>query len=137
MALKKEAALITGLSVMAVVYAIHTNATPTQADIQALPAGVADIDMSERQATVMSVAVVSGISLLAQDPTIFVMGAIATVGMAVWTRHSNYKDGESQTVGGVSSAGGPNSPPPAAIDTAEVASEQPYQMFSDNGFVGS
>lgn len=92
MSLKPEASIGTGLAVAGVVYAIHSNFTPTQADIQALPAGNKDVDTSERKATWLSVGVVSGISLLAKDPTIFVIGAAATVAMALFTRHANWSE---------------------------------------------
>lgn len=90
--LKPEASIGTGLAVAGVVYAIHSNFTPTQADIQALPAGNADVDKAERKATWLSVGVVSGISLLAKDPTIFVIGSAATIAMALITRHSNFTE---------------------------------------------
>jgi hypothetical protein len=92
MALKPEFSVMGGLAVAAIVFAIHSQATPTQADIQALPAGTPDIDSAERKATIMSAGVVSGISLIARDPTIFVMGALMTTAMAVWTRHSNWME---------------------------------------------
>jgi hypothetical protein len=47
------------------------------------------IDRSERAATWFSVAVVSAISLLAKDPTIFIIGGSAAVVMAWWTRYGN------------------------------------------------
>lgn len=126
MALKPEFSVMGGLAVGAIVFAIHSNATPSMADIQALPAGTPDIDRSERSATVMSAAVVSGISLIAKDPTIFVMGALMTTAMALWTRHSNY----SESVGGKyltqseSAASGTTSTGPAP---AETQNYQPFQ----------
>jgi hypothetical protein len=47
------------------------------------------IDRGERAASWLSVGVVSAISLLTKDPTIFIIGGMATVAMAWWTRHSN------------------------------------------------
>lgn len=133
MALKPEYSVMTGLAVMGTVFAVHAQATPSQADIQALPAGNHDIDQAERKATYMGVGIVSVVSLIAKDPTIFVMGSIGVVGMAFWTRHSNWKDSATNTLGGVSQAGSPNTPP-----VAEVSETVPYTMFSaDSGFVGS
>lgn len=96
MALKPEFSVMGGLAVAAIVFAIHSQATPSQADIQALPAGTPDIDRAEKNATIMSAAVTSGISLIAKDPTIFVMGAVMTTAMALWTRSSNW----SESIGG-------------------------------------
>lgn len=92
MSLKPEFSIMGGLAVGAIVFAIHSNATPTQADIQALPAGTPDVDRAERNATWLSAGVVSAVSLLAKDPTIFILGSAMTVGMALWTRHSNWTE---------------------------------------------
>lgn len=130
MALKPEAGVLAGLAVVTVVFAIHQNATPSQADIQALPAGTPDIDAAERKATWMSALAVSGISLLAKDPTIFIMGSAATVGMALWTRNSNWLEG----IGGrflspaeQSQAGSANTGP-APVET------EPYVMFGGSEY---
>lgn len=90
MALKPEFSVMGGLAVGAMVFAIHANATPSQADIQALPAGTPDIDRAERNASWLSAGVVSAVSLVARDPNIFVMGAVMTVAMSWWTRNSNW-----------------------------------------------
>jgi hypothetical protein len=60
MALKPEASVIGGLAVGALVIGIHQQATPTQADIQALPAGTPDVERATKAATWMSVIAVSG-----------------------------------------------------------------------------
>lgn len=92
MSLKPEASLMGGLAVATLVYAIHSNATPTLADMQGLPTGTKDVDQSERRATWMSAGVVAGISLLARDPGIFVIGAAMTVAMAWASRHALWTD---------------------------------------------
>lgn len=128
--MKPEYSVMSGLAVSAVVLAIHTNATPTQADIQALPAGNADVDAAERRATWMSAGIVAGISLLAGDPTIFVMGSAATIGMALMTRHAVHNESKSSTGGGryqspseMAQAGGATTGP-------EIADTEPYAMMS-------
>jgi len=126
MALKPEYSVMSGLTVGAVVFAIHAQATPTQADIQALPAGNKDVDSAERKATIMSAGIVAGISLLAKDPTIFIIGSAATIAMALWTRTSNFSmDGKYLSPMDASGAGSANSPAPAA-----VADTTPYTMYS-------
>lgn len=92
MALQPPASIGIGLATIGVVAAIHSNMTPTTADIQALPAGNKDIDKAERKATWLGIGVVSGISLLAKDPTIFVIGSIGVVGLAFFTRHANWTE---------------------------------------------
>jgi len=120
MALKPEFSVMGGLAVGAIVFAIHSNATPSQADIQALPAGTPDIDRAERNATYLSVGIVAGVSLIAKDPTIFVMGAVMTTAMALWTRHSNW----TESIGGKylttpeAAAAGTSTTGPAPVETA-------------------
>lgn len=92
MSLKPEASLMGGLAVATVVFAIHSNATPSMADMQGLPKGTKDVDQSERRATMMSAGVVATISLLARDPGIFVIGSAMTILMAWNSRFSLWTD---------------------------------------------
>lgn len=125
MALKPEFSIPTGLAVAAVVFAVHQNATPSLADIQALPAGVQDVESSERKATWVSAGVVAGISLLAKDPTIFVIGSAATIAMAWMTRHASWTESLTGVITGPNeqaSAGSANTGP-------ENAETETYTMF--------
>lgn len=92
MALQPSASIGIGLATIGVVCAIHSNMTPTTADIQSLPAGNKDVDKAEKKATWMGIGIVSGISLLAKDPTIFVLGSIGVIGLALFTRHANWTE---------------------------------------------
>jgi hypothetical protein len=92
MALEPKASIGTGLAVIGVVYAVHSNMTPTVADIQALPAGNKDVDAAEKKATWTSIGIVSAVSLLAKDPTIFVLGAIGVVAISFATKHANWTE---------------------------------------------
>lgn len=132
MALKPEFGVMSGLAVAAIVYAIHSNATPSNADIQALPAGNADIDASERRATWTSAGIVSAISLIAKDPTIFVIGSAATVGMALMTRQANW--GESKSGGGPGTYQSPSEAAQAPGETTGVVqtATEPYTMFDSS-----
>lgn len=89
MALRPEASIGTALAVAGVVYAIHSNATPTQADIRVGSPNDEHIQKNEKTATIASIGVVSGISLIAKDPTIFIIGGAAAIFMAWWTRYNN------------------------------------------------
>lgn len=129
MALKPEFSVMGGLAVGAIVFAVHTNATPNQADIRALPAGTPDIDRAERNATFLSAGVVSAVSLIAKDPTIFVIGAGMTIAMAVWTRHSNYLEslgGKYLTTSEAAAAGTETTGP-------ELMATQDYEPFQGVG----
>lgn len=125
--LKPEASIGTSLAVCAIVYAIHSNFTPTMADLQGLPAGNADTDMAERKATWLSAGVVAGVSLLAKDPTIFVLGSAATIALAWFSRHATWT--ESKTGPAI---GNPGQSFVSANETATgpQMTVQDYTMFS-------
>lgn len=89
MALKAEFSVLTGTMTAVVVYGIYQNALPSVADTRSLQANNADLAKSERSASWMSAAVVSGVALIAKDPTVFIIGGAAVVGMAWFHRHAN------------------------------------------------
>lgn len=92
MALKPDVSLGVALATATVVYGIHSNMTPNNADVRSLEANNMDVQASERAASWISAAVVAGISLLAKDPTIFVVGGTMVVVMAWTTRHADQVD---------------------------------------------
>jgi hypothetical protein len=79
-------------AVGAVVYGTYNIALPTIADTRGLPGNTPDIDKAEKAATWASVAVVSGISLLAKSPEVFVVGGLMTIGLAWTYKHSSKVD---------------------------------------------
>jgi hypothetical protein len=89
MSLRPEISLGVALATGAVVYAIYQNATPTIADIRTGPPGDATIDASRKSASWLAAGVVAGISLIARDPTVFIVGAGEIVALDWWTRHAN------------------------------------------------
>lgn len=130
MALAPEASILGGLAVAGVVVGIHQVAKPSQADIQALPAGTPDIERANRTATWLSVLAVSGVSLMARDPGIFILGSAATVGMKLWSDHSNFTESVMGRYLSPSEAmsAGTQATGPAPAETA------PYEMFAGSGF---
>ncbi|MFJ3812580.1 hypothetical protein ACIPWE_40255 [Streptomyces sp. NPDC090073] len=130
MALAPEASILGGLAVGGVVVGIHQVAKPSQADIQALPAGTPDIDRATKTATWLSVLAVSGIALMARDAGIFIIGSAFTVGLKVWSDHSNHTEsimGRYLSPSEAMSAG-TQATGPAPAET------EPYQMFAGSGF---
>lgn len=89
MALKPEASLATGLATGVIVWAVHQNATPTMAEIRTSPEADVDIDSARRQASWTAAAVVAGISLIARDATVFIIGGSLVVILDWWTRYSD------------------------------------------------
>lgn len=92
MALKPEVSLGMALATGTIVYAVHQNMTPSVADIRSLDKNNPDIQSAERAATWTSAAIVAGVSLLAKDPTIFIVGGAVTIALAWTTRHADQVD---------------------------------------------
>lgn len=131
MAFSREMSVMGSLATLAAVFAIHQNFTPPIADIQGMPAGVADVDVAEKRATWTSIGVVSLVSLLAKDPTIFVVGSAGTFGLSMMTKHANWTEptigGRTLTPSEQMSAGSAYSGPEPAAAT------ETYEMFEDAG----
>jgi hypothetical protein len=134
MALKPEVSIGTGLAVSAIVYAIHSNFTPSVADMQGLPAGNQDVDGAERKATWLSAGVVAGVSLLAKDPTIFVIGSVATIALSWFSRHATWTDTKS---GPAVASPGQSVPSANDVATGPSMSTADYSMFASSQFVSS
>lgn len=86
--LSVEASIGTGLAVGALVYTIYNRQLPTAADQRVIEQGDDDAEAARKQAMWTSVAVVSGISLIARDPTVFIIGGAMTVGID-WVSRAN------------------------------------------------
>lgn len=92
MSLKPEVSLGVGLATATVVYGVYTQATPTIADIRTAKPGDDNIEASRKTAAWTAAVLVAAISLLAKDPTVFVVGGGMVIGMDWWTRHANQVD---------------------------------------------
>jgi hypothetical protein len=89
MALRPEMSVMVGLATATVVFAVHSKALPSTADVRSLPAHQNDLDAAERTASWISAATVAGISLITGDMTVFIIGGSMVIAMAWWNRHSN------------------------------------------------
>lgn len=133
--LKPEVSLPVGLATAAVVYGVYQAALPPVADVRTADRSHPDVQAAERTASWFSAAVVSGISLLAKDPTIFVIGSSAVIALAWWYRHSDQVIPElSKAVPNyardmVFNEPGPTPPAAAQPDGAPVA-----EYSADGGF---
>ncbi len=92
MSLKPEISITTGLAVAALVYTVYNRALPADVDIRVAQPNDDDVEASRRKAAYTAVAIVSVVSLIAKDPTVFILGGAATVGVDWWTRHANAVD---------------------------------------------
>jgi hypothetical protein len=87
--LKPESAVMTGLAVGALVVAVYSKALPSQADVRVGQVQDDDIDSSRKAAAWTSAGVVAAVSLIAGDPTVFIIGGTMVVSMDWWIRHAN------------------------------------------------
>jgi hypothetical protein len=87
--LKPEGSLTAGVATMGLVYAIYSHSLPSQAEMQATSPNDNNIEAGRKKAVIMSAATVAGISLIAKDPTIFILGSFTAIGLDIVTRHAN------------------------------------------------
>lgn len=87
--LKPEVSLTVGLATAAMVYGVYMNALPPVIDIRSTNQSDPQVASTEKTAAWTSAAVVAGVSLIAKDPTVFVLGGSMVVALAWWYRHAN------------------------------------------------
>lgn len=89
MALKPEISLGVGLATATVVYGIYMNALPPVVDLRTTPANNEDVASTEKAASWTAAAVVAGISLIAKDATVFIIGGGMIIALSWWNKHAN------------------------------------------------
>jgi len=87
--LDNDKSIMIGLATATVVYGIYQNALPNVADVRSLDARNRDVAGAERLATWTAAGVVAGISLIAKDPTVFIIGAATVTALSLWHKHAN------------------------------------------------
>jgi hypothetical protein len=92
MALKPEISIPVGLATAALVYAVYSNATPSITEIRAAKPMDTDVEASRKLAAWTSAGIVGGVSLVAKDPTIFIIGGSMVIVLDWWHRHANAVD---------------------------------------------
>lgn len=87
--LKPEGSLTIGLATAAMVYASYTYALPSGAMMHATQPQDVNIEAARKKAAWTSVFLVSVVSLLAKDKTIFVIGGLAVIALDAHARVAN------------------------------------------------
>jgi hypothetical protein len=87
--LKPEASITVGLATAALVYGIYSNALPNITDIRTANQGDPDVAGAEKGAAWTAAAAVAGVSLIAKDPTVFIIGGSMVVALSWFHRHAN------------------------------------------------
>ena len=90
MTLKPEVSLTVALATGTLVYSLYNRGLPSTADVRVGKQGDPDIDAIRKQNAWMAAAVVSGISLMARDATVFIVGGAMVVGLDWLTRYANW-----------------------------------------------
>jgi hypothetical protein len=100
MALRPEVSLPVALATAAIVYVTYDHALPSIADSRVGGCNDAHLATSERQAAWTSAAIVGGISLIAKDPNVFIIGGTMIVALSWWHRHANAVNPDTGSMGG-------------------------------------
>lgn len=84
--LKPEDSIVAGIATIGVVYALYSTHVGTASEVGMTPANTPQIDGNIKSAGGIAIAAVAGISLLARDPNIFILGMAAVVVL-----HAHYR----------------------------------------------
>ena len=98
MALPQKDAILTGLAVAAVVAGIHAFAVPNNASVRASNPANKSITHAGVGADGVAIAVVVGVSLLAHDSTVFVIGGVVVIALSAMTQIANATDPQSGAI---------------------------------------
>jgi hypothetical protein len=79
MSLKPETSLTVGLATAALVWAIYQSHMPALADVRAANPNNTAVESTRKVATWEAAGIVAAISLIAHDPTVFVIGGAMVV----------------------------------------------------------
>lgn len=132
--MKSEVSIGLGAACVAIVGAVYYNALPPMVDVRVGPPQNKDISAARKAAAWTSAGLTAALSILAKDPTVFAMGAGATIAFDWWYRHANAVDpraGKAAVVSVLEGAGAPTQQDdpgmfPGYSDDVTVGSEFAY-----------
>ena len=87
---KPEVSIGLGLATAALVYSIYGRGLPTHADTRVGKPGDETIEAARKQNAWLAAGTVAGISLIAKDPTIFIVGGTMVIALDWLTRTNNW-----------------------------------------------
>jgi hypothetical protein len=97
--------ILGGLATGSVAYATFQVMLPTATDVKAVEPDNRDVESSRKTATVVSLGIVGGISLIARDTGIFIIGGAITVALSYLYAHANMVNPLTGKVGAVIKGG--------------------------------
>jgi hypothetical protein len=86
---RPEVSLGMGLATAALVWGVYNSSLPSIAEARVTEQNDRDLSAAERTATWTSAAIVAGVSLIAHDATVFILGGAMVIGLAWMHRHAN------------------------------------------------
>jgi hypothetical protein len=84
-----QASVATGLAVGGIAFTVYNMSLPPLTDLRAAEPENIDADHAERTATWVAAGIVTGVALITQDATVFVIGGSVVVALAWLYRHAN------------------------------------------------
>jgi hypothetical protein len=117
MALKPEISLGLAAATATLVWGIFQSHMPSTADTRANK-NTASVESTRKAATIECLVVVSGISLLAKDPTVFIVGGTMTMMESFIRMHASYVNPATNKVAPATVPGAPASETGAAPATS-------------------
>jgi hypothetical protein len=106
---KPEDSIVAGLATVALVYAVYQNDLGPASSVQATPANHPTLETSRKKAGYTALIMVAGVSLLARDPNIVILGGAAIIAMELHYRHAIMADPDTGQI----TAPGPSAYQPA------------------------
>lgn len=89
MGLKPEASVLAGVTVAGITYAIYQMHMPPIADARQNPADDPHLESARRTAAWQAAGLIGLVSLLTQDPNIFIIGGLTLTGLDYSHKHAN------------------------------------------------
>ena len=132
MALKPEISVPAALALGVAVYGIFQINLPSVTEVKAADMDNTHIESSERAATWEAAGLVATLSLIAKDPTLFLVGGVITAGLSWKYRHANLVHPATGKLGlkGMASGAQLASQGARGVSGATEASAQPGPMAS-------
>jgi uncharacterized membrane protein len=87
--LKPPESVVVGMTVVTLVYGVYQIALPSIVDERVADSDNPDLQAAEKLASWTAAAVVSGVSLLTKDATVFIMGGTALIVLSWMHRHAD------------------------------------------------
>lgn len=96
--LKAEVSVPVALATAALTWGIYQIALPTLADARGVEANNKDLASAENTALILAAGVAGGVSILAHDPTPFVVAGLLAVALSWTHRKANQTDSTTQKI---------------------------------------